>query len=54
METLEARKPARRLAYAVLLGLAGAVVLGGVACNSKNDKPGGGAGTTKPVAEEPG
>ena len=53
MESLEARTPARRLACAALLGLAGAVALGGVACNSKTDKPGTTSGTAKPVAEAP-
>ena len=28
-------------------------MLGGLACNSKNDKPAGGSGTAKPVAEAP-
>ena len=48
MELFEARKPARRLIGASLLGLA---VLGGLACNSKNDKPTSSGGTAKPVAE---
>jgi hypothetical protein len=51
MELLEARKPARRLAWVALLGVA---VVAGAACNSKTDKPTGSAtGTAKPVAEAP-
>jgi hypothetical protein len=50
MKLLEARKPARRLACAALLGVA---VAGGVACSNKSDKPGGSAGTAKPVADVP-
>ena len=53
MESLEARKPARGLAAAALLALAAAAVLGAVACSNKSDKPGGGAGTAKPVADVP-
>ena len=53
MESLEARTPARRLASAALLGLASAVALGGIACNSKTDKPGTTSSTAKPVAEAP-
>jgi hypothetical protein len=49
MNLLEARKPARRLAWIALLGLA----CGGVACTSKSDKPAGGSGTAKPAAEAP-
>jgi hypothetical protein len=49
MNLLEARTPARRLTWIALLGLA----LGGVACNSKSDKPAGSSGPTKPVAEGP-